>query len=101
MSGGRLYCLVPLFEIGCRFDPTIVHWALVYGQALRALGQETSFVIHQLRCCGKTVQTLYFCYPSSLLSADLKNDVLIQAVHPLHSCIVSNHCISSKCAERL
>lgn len=64
------------------------------GPALHALGQETWFLIRELRCWGKPAQPVSFCCLSSLLLADLKSDVLIQAVNLLHLCIVSVHCIS-------
>lgn len=49
---GRLYCLVPLFEISCSFDLAIVHWAVAYGTSCTCT-RPGEFLIHELRCWGK------------------------------------------------
>lgn len=89
MSGGRLYCLVPLLELAAD------------NGALGSGGTSFTCARPGDALCDTPAHSVYSCYPSSLLSADFKSDVLIQAVHPLHSCFVSDHYISSTCAERL
>lgn len=54
----------------------------------------------RLRRQGKQLSVCFY-YPGALLSADLKSDVLTQAVHPQHSGIVSDRCVSPKRAKRL